>query len=94
MSLSTQIQTVNDKLQQLLKQYQAVLKENQHLTKENLQLKEQLEQKNRLSQQLQQKMEAAKLTSGDMDDTMKKDLEKRINSYLKEIDKCLNMLNN
>lgn len=94
MSLSKQIELVNEKLQQLLRQYQQLQKDNQKLVKENQQLKQQYEQKNELVQQLQQKIAVVKLTSADLNEDMKKDLEKRINGYLKEIDKCLNLLNN
>jgi chromosome segregation ATPase len=93
MALSQQIQAVNEKLQQLLKQYQSLQKDNQRLLKENEHLKEKYDVKNEQTHQLQQKMEALKLTSVALNDDVKKDLEKRINSYLKEIDKCLTLLN-
>ena len=93
MSLTTQIEAVSNKLYHLVKQYQHLQKENQRLEKENHQLKQQSEQRIQQSQQLQQKMEALKITSGDLSEDMKRDLEKRVNGYLKEIDKCLKMLN-
>lgn len=93
MSLSQKIEAVNTKLQQLLRQYYYLQKENQRLAKENQQLKDQFEIKNRQVQQLQQKVETLKLTSISLNDDVKKDLEKRINGYLKEIDKCLELVN-
>lgn len=92
MSLSAQIESVNEKLQTLLKQYNSLQRENQRLIKENGEIRRQFEAKSQQAQQLQQKFEAIKLTSGEMNEDMKKDLEKRINGYLKEIDKCLNLL--
>lgn len=93
MSLSNQIQSLNDKLQQLLKQYQAVQKDNQRLMKENNQLKEKYDKQIQQMQQLQQKVETRNIISSGLPEEVKKDLEKRIQGYLKEIDKCLTLLN-
>jgi chromosome segregation ATPase len=93
MDLSQQIQKVTDKLQILLKQYSDAQKEVQKLTKENTSLKSLVEEKNQQTLQLQQKVEALRLTSVSLNDDVKKDLEKRINVYLKEIDNCLALLN-
>ncbi|HEX8334750.1 MAG TPA: hypothetical protein VF622_19155 [Segetibacter sp.] len=93
MDLSQQIQTVTDKVQLLLKQYNDAQKEVQKLTKENASLKSLVEEKNQQTLQLQQKVEALRLTSVSLNDDVKKDLEKRINVYLKEIDNCLALLN-
>ena len=38
---------------------------------------------------LKQQVEVLKLSNGEMDEAEKKQFEKRINSYLKEIDKCI-----
>jgi chromosome segregation ATPase len=93
MDLSQQIQKVTDKVQLLLKQYHDAQKEVQKLTKENTSLKNLVEEKNQQTLQLQQKVEALRLTSVSLNDDVKKDLEKRINVYLKEIDNCLALLN-
>jgi chromosome segregation ATPase len=93
MDLSQQIQTVTDKVQLLLKQYNDAQKEIQKLTKENASLKLLVEERNQQTLQLQQKVEALRLTSVSLNDDVKKDLEKRINVYLKEIDNCLALLN-
>jgi chromosome segregation ATPase len=93
MDLSGQIQQVTDKVQLLLKQYNDAQKEVQKLSKENASLKSLVEEKNQQTLQLQQKVEALRLTSVSLNDDVKKDLEKRINVYLKEIDNCLALLN-
>jgi chromosome segregation ATPase len=93
MDLSQQIQNVTDKVQLLLKQYHDAQKEVQKLSKENSSLKNLVEEKNQQTLQLQQKVEALRLTSVSLNDDVKKDLEKRINVYLKEIDNCLALLN-
>ena len=93
MDLSQKIQHVTDKVQLLLKQYNDAQKEVQKLTKENASLRTLVEEKNQQTLQLQQKVEALRLTSVSLNDDVKKDLEKRINVYLKEIDNCLALLN-
>lgn len=93
MGLSQQINSLDNKLQLLLKEYHIVQKENKRLAKENLQLKQQYEQSKSDVQMLQQKTEALKLTSTGLNEDLKKDLDKRISGYLREIDKCLKLLN-
>lgn len=91
--IDLQIKSIQDKLQQLLKQ-QALLQ------KENARLKKDLEKANSLAdekqlslQSLQQQVDVAKLSSGNLNDAEKNALSKRIDTYLKEIDKCLALLN-
>lgn len=90
--LETQLKRIQDKLQQVLKEYAA-------LQKENLRLKEELD-KNRTQsfahqqniEELKQQVDVLKITSGDWDPNDKKEFEKRINSYIKEIDRCIALL--
>ena len=90
--LETQLKRIQDKLQQVLKQHAA-------LQKENLRLKEELD-KNKIQSlshqknidELKQQVEVLKITSGDWDENDKKEFERRINSYLKEIDRCIALL--
>ncbi|MBA2762776.1 MAG: hypothetical protein H0U39_12650, partial [Segetibacter sp.] len=74
-------------------QYTYAQKEIQHLQKEKSRLQEELQNKIEHANTLQQKAELLKVNAGSLDEESKKDLEKRINSYLKEIDKCLSLLN-
>jgi len=90
--IEIQLKRIQDKLQQVLKDYSA-------LQKENLRLKEELD-KNRTQsfanqqtiEDLKQQVEVLKITSGDWDQNDKKEFEKRINSYIKEIDRCIALL--
>jgi len=90
--LEKQLKRIQDKLQQVLKDHSA-------LQKENLRLKEELD-KNRTQsfvhqqniEDLRQQVEVLKITSGDWDPVDKKEFEKRINSYIKEIDRCIALL--
>lgn len=90
--LEVQLRRIQDKLQQLLKQYAVLQKENSRM-KELLQR----DTKNSLVNQqhiddLKQQVEVLKITSGNWDETDKKEFEKRINSYIKEIDRCITLL--
>ena len=87
-----QIKRIEDKIQLLLKEYQQLQKELQRLQKDNLQLREELELKTKKSNDQAQTIDVLKIQSFTQNDTSKKELEKRINNYLKEIDKCLNLL--
>ena len=91
--LDLQIKSIQDKLQQLLKQQAVLHKENQRLKKELEKATGLNEEKQALVQALQQQMDVLKLGSGTMDEAEKNALGKRIDVYLKEIDKCLALLN-
>jgi len=90
--LEVQLKRIQDKLQQLLKQYAVLQKENNRM-KEELQR----DTKNTLVNQqhiddLKQQVEVLKITSGNWDEKDRKEFEKRINSYIKEIDRCITLL--
>ncbi len=88
------LKRIHDKLQQLLKTHTALQKENNQLKKELNKSNQQalLVQKN--NEALKQRLEVLKLSSGDMTASDKKEFEKRINSYIKEIDRCIVLLGN
>jgi glutamyl/glutaminyl-tRNA synthetase len=89
MQVDEQFNIINDKLQQLLKQYNRVKKENELLRQKlEAQKKEQLQVEQEV-ELLKQKISVTKLSSGDMNEKDKKEFEKQINRYLKEIDKCI-----
>jgi NAD-dependent SIR2 family protein deacetylase len=86
------LKRIQDKLQQVLKQQSS-------LQNENLRLKKDLEKSNKqilVYQQniddLKQQVEVLKITSGNWDETDKKEFEKRINNHIKEIDRCIAFL--
>ena len=87
-----QVQRIEEQVQQLLKEYAVLQKENQRLLKENTRLSTDLLSMSEQVSKLQQKIDVTKITSPQMLESSKKDLEKRINIYIKEIDKCLELL--
>ncbi|MDB5245779.1 MAG: hypothetical protein JWQ40_173 [Segetibacter sp.] len=90
--MQEQIHRIEDKVLQLLKEYNVAQKEIQRLQKENSRLAEQLQSQTEQADQFHQKVDAIKISSSGLHDNSKKDLEKRINTYLKDIDKCLALL--
>ena len=92
--LNDDISRINEKLQLLLKQYHALQKENDRLMLDLEQKKiGEKEMKERASL-LQQQVEIAKISSGQAGQEVKSELEKRINTYIKEIDQCIALLAN
>jgi NADP-dependent 3-hydroxy acid dehydrogenase YdfG len=87
-----QLKRIQDKLQHLLKDHAA-------LQKENMRLKQELEKDHKEAKEYQKKIEELKqqvdilrLNAGEMSEGDKKEFEKRINSYLREIDRCIALL--
>ena len=92
MSLDQQFNIINEKLQQLLKQQARLKKENERL---RLELEACKEKENSFQQkidELAQQNSILKLAGGDMNEKDKKEFERKINSYIKEIDKCIAFL--
>lgn len=92
MLVDAQLNIVMEKLQQLLKQYSRLQKENEQL---RLQLQNSKEEQAMLQQNAeaaQQQIAILKAVSGNMSEHDKKDLEKQIGQYIKEIDKCIAFL--
>lgn len=90
--LDLHIKRIQEKVERLLKQYS-------ELQRENLQLKKDLDKSSRQTSHyqetidvLKQQVEVLKISAGTWDANDKKEFEKRINHYIKEIDKCIAML--
>jgi chromosome segregation ATPase len=91
--LQQQVHRVNEKLQQLLKQYQLLQKENEVLKKDLKDVRGINSEKGRQLDELEQKVSILKTATNNLTDADKKQLEKRLNGYIKEIDRCITMLN-
>lgn len=76
----------------MLKRQEAVLRENKRLREELSHTSKQAAQQQENADRLRQQVEILKLNSGEMDSMEKKQFEKRINAYLKEIDRCIALL--
>jgi hypothetical protein len=92
MTLDQQFNTINDKLQQLLKAYSRVQKENERLKDE---LQKAKDKELLMQQQLEEAYQQAsilKLGNSSMNEKDKKDFERKVTRYIKEIDKCISFL--
>ncbi len=86
------IARVGAKVARLIKAYRSVVKENERL-REELEKKTAAETKLREQTKLmEQQLNMLKATSGQLDEQAKKDLQKQLNHYIKEIDRCITML--
>ena len=91
-NLETHIKSVNEKLQQLLKKHIALKKDNENLREELKRCKEKEAEYKYTLHDLDQKVYVLKAASGQMSEVDQKEFEKRINQYIKEIDKCVGLL--
>jgi hypothetical protein len=90
---ASQIQNIQDKLQLLLKQQAVLLKENLRLKKELERSQSIASEKEEALSRIQEQVDVLKMGSGNISEAERTALGKRIDGYLKEIDKCLAMLN-
>lgn len=93
-AIEEHINSINTKVQLLLKKYAALQKENLNLSNEietfRKNEKEYLEKINSLEIQAG----ILKASAGKLNAKEKHDFEKKINQYIKDLDKCMAMLNN
>ncbi|MFM9020746.1 MAG: hypothetical protein ACKOOA_05410 [Sediminibacterium sp.] len=92
-SLQQQIDQLKLQVRQLVKQYALLQKEKGRLQLELIKKEKQLAAKELELSQLQPHADAVRLEAGLLHDEEKKELTKRIDAYIKEIDQCLALLN-
>jgi hypothetical protein len=92
-SLQQQINQLKLQVRQLVKQHVQLQKETGRLQLELDKKEKQLAAKELQLSQLQPHADAARLEAGLLQDDEKKELTKRIDAYIKEIDQCLALLN-
>ena len=90
--LEMQLKRIQEKLLVILKEQTVLKKETERLEKELTKCREQSLSQMQLIDTLRQHTEVLQLSSGEMNETDKKEMEKRINSYIKEIDRCITIL--
>lgn len=87
------IKRINEKLQQVVKQYASLQKENEKLKSDLLQAKSLIREKDDQIELFRLRVEVLKASKGEMTEEEKKSFEKKINHYLKDIEDCINYLN-
>ena len=88
-----QLKRVYEKFQQLVKLHQGLQKENEKLKADFKKMSIRCEALSQEADKFRQQTEILKLSGSDMDEKEKKDLEKRLNQYVREIDRCIALLN-
>ena len=92
MKLDEPIKRIHEKLQLMLNQFLLLKKENEKLRQEVNQLKQMDAEKNTRIETLLQRVEILRATKAQMSEEEKRAFEKRINQYLKEIERCINLI--
>jgi len=90
--LETKIKRIQEKLQLVLKKQDGLVKENQRLKKDIDKSIQQSTQYLKIIETLKQQVDVLKISTGDWDENDKKEFEKRINFYVREIDKCIALM--
>lgn len=88
-----------EQIERIRQKVQGLLRKQAGLEKENEKLRAELDRKAAVEQELKSKVTALeeqvnvmKMSTGQMDDAAKKAFEKQLNHYIKEIDRCIAML--
>ncbi|MBA2746800.1 MAG: hypothetical protein H0U44_11290 [Flavisolibacter sp.] len=92
MSVDQQFNIVYEKLQQLLKQYNRVQKENERLRNELQESQSKTASSLEQVELLQQQISILKVSQGNFSEKDRKEFDKRISQYIKEIDQCITFL--
>lgn len=90
--LQEQLKRITEKLHQVVNRYHLLQKEHEQLSKEVVALRD--KEKARLIRidELEMKMTALQTVTGQLNETEKKDVEKKINRYIRDIDRCIALL--
>ncbi len=91
-TIDQQFNSINDKLQQVLKQQSRLIKENEKLKEDLEKCKAQEAQTKQTIDELNQQIVILKSAAGALNEKDKKHFEKRLSQYIKDIDKCISFL--
>ena len=86
------LKRIQEKLQQLLRQHVVVMRENNKLKEALESVRQKITDQQKTADELKQQVSILKVSAGEMSGSDKKEFEKRINGYLKEIDRCIALL--
>ena len=89
------VEYIEKKVSKLIKLYQSVQKEKEEILTENNKLESDLSDKDKTIKRLEEKIKLLRITkSGStQDDERNKESRQKINEYVREIDKCIALLN-
>jgi regulator of replication initiation timing len=92
MSVDQQFTTLYEKLQNLLRHYGSLERENEKLREDLAEWKRKEAAALSKADELQQQVSILKLAAGEMSDKDKKVFERKLNQYIREIDKTITYL--
>ncbi len=87
-----QLKRVHEKLLLLLRQHQSLQRENERLKEDIKKMQARSETVSRDAEKIRQQADVLKLSGRGLEETDKRMLEKRLNQYVREIDKCIALL--
>ena len=86
------LKRILDKAQQLQRLHKTMQQENERLRKSLTETTEKYNQAQAQIEQLRTQLDAMRLNAGELNVADKKEIEKKLNGYLKEIDRCIALL--
>ncbi len=92
-TINAQLEQLQQKMQLLLKHYAQLQRENVQLKKDVAKKQQQLTLNQQVIQQQEQQIDALRLSKDGFSVEEKKELERRIDVYIREIDRCMSLLN-
>ena len=94
LQLETDLESILDKVENLIDLHKRLRQEHNDTLKLNAELSERVESQNKLIKSLEEKNKVVKIVNAISDgDQNTKDIKLKINEYIREIDKCIALLN-
>ena len=89
------VENIEKKVSKLIQLYQSVQKEKEEILTENNKLRSDLSDKDKTIKSLEEKIKLLRITKSvsTQDDERNKESRQKINEYVREIDKCIALLN-
>ena len=89
------VENIEKKVSKLIKLYQSIQKEKEEILTENNKLESDLSDKDETIKRLEEKIKLLRITKSvsTQDDERNKESRQKINEYVREIDKCIALLN-
>ena len=91
-AMEQSMKRIAGKLQQVMQRYQGLQKEHELLIKETGTLRQKEESNQKKIEELEVKIAALKTVTGQLEDGEKKEVERRLGHYIREIDRCIALL--
>ena len=91
-SVTEQISRIASKVNRLIRELHAAERENERLRAELDGYRSRERELTERCRELEEQIAVVKAVRGNLDDAGRKDLEKRLNQYIKEIDRCIALL--